>query len=174
MRTSTVTEGAVVLQPMSIESAPILHNLFELYVYDFSEHMPLQVQDSGRFEITPGDDWWTRDGHFAFLIRSRDKLAGFALVRAGSRVTSAPDVMDVAEFFVLRGLRGQGIGRSAAHALFQAFPGAWEVRVRRTNVAAFGFWSRAAATHGDQPVAISPFSSDGVEWDVLRFVSSGG
>jgi len=83
-------------------------------------------------------------------------------------------VMDVAEFFVLRGLRGRGIGRSAAHALFRAFPAAWEVRVRRTNVAALGFWSRAAESYGAQPVALSPFSVDGVEWDVLRFGSSGG
>ena len=171
--TSTVTESAVVLEPIGLESAPILHNLFELYAYDFSEHMPLQLQDSGRFEITPGEGWWTRDDHFAFLLRWREKLAGFALVRAGSRVTSAPGVMDVAEFFVLRGLRRQGIGRSAAHALFQAFPKVWEVRVRRTNVAALGFWSRAAETYRDQPVAISPFSVDGVEWDVLRFGSSG-
>ena len=172
--TSTSTESAVVLQRIGREGASILHNLFELYVYDFSEHMPLQLRDSGRFEITPGEDWWTREDHFAFLLRWREKLAGFALVRAGSRVTGAPGVMDVAEFFVLRGLRGRGIGRSAAHALFQAFPGAWEVRVRRTNVAALAFWSRAAGTYADQPVVISPFSVDGVEWDVLRWGSSAG
>ena len=165
---ATATESGVILEAISIDSASILHNLFELYVYDFSEHMPLQLQDSGRFEITPGDEWWTRGDHFAFLIRSREKLAGFALVRAGSRVTGAPDVMDVAEFFVLRGMRGRGIGRSAAHALFLAFPGAWEVRVRRTNVAALGFWSRAAESYMDQPVAVSPFSVDGADWDVLR------
>ena len=169
---STATDSSVVLEPLGLERASILNNLFELYVYDFSEHMPLQLQDSGRFEITPGQEWWSRDDHFAFLIRWRDKLAGFALARTGSRVTSAPDVMDVAEFFVLRGLRGRGIGRSAAHALFRAFPGSWEVRVRRTNVAALGFWSRAAETCMDQPVAISPFSSDGVEWDVLRLETS--
>ena len=166
------SESALVLQPIARESASILHNLFELYVYDFSEHMPLQLRDSGRFEITPAEEWWTRDDHFAFLIRWRGTLAGFALARRGSRVTSAPDVMDVAEFFVLRGLRRQGIGSSAAHALFHTFPGAWEIRVRRTNVAALGFWSRAARSGSDQPVTIEPFTLDGVDWDALRFGSS--
>ncbi|HKO91375.1 MAG TPA: GNAT family N-acetyltransferase [Polyangiaceae bacterium] len=168
---NSVPTEAVALEPVTVQSAPILANLFELYVYDFSEHMPLQIQPSGRFERAPGEEWWTRHDHFPFLIRWQGALAGFALVRKGSRVTPAPDVMDVAEFFVLRGLRGKGIGKTAAHALFQAFPGAWEVRVRRTNVAARGFWSRAAETFLNQPVAISPFSVDGVDWDVLRLVS---
>lgn len=168
------SQDAVVLRPIARESAPILHNLFELYVYDFSEQMPLQLRDSGRFEITPGQEWWTRGDHFAFLIQWQGTLAGFALARRGSRVTGAPDVMDVAEFFVLRGLRRQGIGSSAAHALFHAFPGAWEIRVRRTNVAALGFWSRAARSWSEQPLMVEPFSADGVDWDALRFGSSPG
>jgi predicted acetyltransferase len=168
-----ITEAAVVLEPVTVDSASILHNLFELYAYDFSEHMPIQIKASGRFELTPGDVWWTRDDHFAYLIKLRGELAGFALVRAGSRVTNASDVMDVAEFFVLRGIRGKGIGRSAAHALFRTFPGAWEVRVRRTNVAAMQFWSRVAGSWVGQPVASSPFSIEGTDWDLLRFVTGG-
>jgi predicted acetyltransferase len=164
----------VVLQPVTRESAPVLDNLFELYAYDFSEHVPIQIQSSGRYELTPGDVWWASDDHFGFLIECEAKLAGFALVRTGSRVTGLADVMDVAEFFVLRGVRGRGIGKSAAHALFRAFPRAWEVRVRRTNGAAFEFWSRVVAAWVGQPVVSQPFSVDGVEWDVLRFGTSGG
>lgn len=164
-----MTEATVVLEPITRDSASILHNLFELYAHDFSEHMPLQIKASGRFEITPGDVWWTREDHFPYLIKRRGQLAGFALARKGSRVTNASDVMDVAEFFVLRGTRGKGIGRSAAHALFRAFPRAWEIRVRRTNAAAIQFWSRAAETWVGQPVVSSPFSIEGVDWDVLRF-----
>ena len=167
-------QAAVVLEPITRESASILHNLFDLYAHDFSEHMPLQIKPSGRFEITPGEVWWTRDDHFPYLIKQREQLAGFALVREGSRVTGASDVMDVAEFFVLRGMRRKGVGRRAAHALFRSFPGAWEIRVRRTNAAAIPFWSRAAETWTGQPPASSPFSIEGVDWDVLRFIATGG
>ncbi len=167
-------DAALVLEPVTRDGASTLGNLFELYAYDFSEHMPLQLKASGRFELGPGEVWWTREDHFAYFLKLRGELAGFALLRAGSRVTSAADVMDVAEFFVLRSLRGKGIGRGAVHALFRAFPGAWEVRVRRTNVAALRFWSRAAESWVRQPVPSSPLSVEGVDWDLLRFDARSG
>lgn len=165
------TEAAIVLEAITRDTASTLGHLFELYTYDFSEHMPLRIKASGRFELAPSDVWWTRDDHFAYFIKVRGELAGFALVRAGSRVTNAPEVMDVAEFFVLRSLRGRGIGRVAAHALFRAFPGTWEVRVRRTNVAAMQFWSKVVESYVRQAVSSSPFSVEGIDWDLLRFVS---
>jgi predicted acetyltransferase len=168
------TEVDVVLERVTRDSAPTLDNLFELYAYDFSEHMPLQIKASGRFELTPGDVWWTRSDHFAYFIKFRGELAGFALLRGGSRVTNTPEVMDVAEFFVLRSIRGKGIGRIAAHALFRTFPGAWEVRVRRSNVAAMQFWSRVAESCVRQPLSSSPFSVDGIDWDLLRFLTGSG
>jgi predicted acetyltransferase len=168
------TEAAVILEPVTRDGASTLDNLFELYAYDFSEQMQLPLKASGRFELTPGDVWWTRDDHYAYFIKVRGELAGFALVRAGSRVTNASEVMDVAEFFVVRSIRGKGIGRVAAHGLFRAFPGAWEVRVRRTNVGAMQFWSRAAETYVRQPVSTSAFSAEGIDWDLLRFVTGSG
>jgi predicted acetyltransferase len=168
------TDAAVVLERVTRDSASTLGNLFELYAYDFSEQMPLRIKASGRFELMPGDDWWTREDHFAYFIKLRGDLAGFALIRAGSRVTNASEVMDVAEFFVLRSIRGRGIGRIAVHALFTAFPGAWEVRVRRTNVAAMQFWSKAVESGVRQPVSSSSFSVEGIDWDLLRFVTGSG
>ena len=165
------TEGAVTLEPVTHESASVLQNLFELYAYDFSEQMSLQIQASGRFEITPGEEWWTRDDHFAHLIKVQRELAGFALARRGSRLTNASDVMDVAEFFVLRSNRRKGVGERAAHALFKTFDGGWEVRVRRTNVAALAFWSRVAERWVGHPVATSPYAIEGVDWNVLRFAT---
>lgn len=167
------TDSAVVLESVTRDSASTLANLFELYAYDFSEHTPLAIKPSGRFELTPSDVWWTRDDHFAYFIQLSGELAGFALLRRGSRVTNAPEVMDVAEFFVLRSIRRRGTGKIAAHALFGAFPGVWEVRVRRTNVAAMHFWRRVAESWVGQPVSSRAFSVEGIEWDVLRFVADG-
>lgn len=167
------SETEVALEPIPAERASVLQNLFELYAHDFSEQMPLQLQPSGRFELSPGDVWWTRDDHFAYFIRLRGELAGFALARRGSRTTQASDVMDVAEFFVLRGARHAGVGTRAAHALFRLFPGAWEVRVRRSNPTALRFWSRAVESWTAQPAAVLSMSIKGVEWSVLRFGPAG-
>ena len=76
--------------------------------------------------------------------------------------------MDVAEFFVVRGALGNGIGMSVAHTLFEAFPGRWEVRVRRANAPAARFWGRAIEAWSGRAVESVPFSSDGVDWEVFR------
>lgn len=166
---STPREAAgVALVAATVERAATLANLFQLYAHDFSEHVPLSLAPSGRFEVSPGEEWWTRDDHFAYLIEASGKLSGFALVRAGSRVTEATDVMDVAEFFVVRGARGQGVGRQAAHALFEAFSGPWEVRVRKTNAAARQFWSKVAESWLGRPASYTAFTAEGVDWELLR------
>jgi predicted acetyltransferase len=156
-----------VLEPVSFERAPVLRNLFELYCYDFSERVPLDLAPSGRFEIPLGDEWWS-EGHFAYFIRDAGKLLGFALARRGSRLEGGPDVMDVAEFFVVRGARRSGVGTRAAHELFEALPGRWEVRVRASNEPAQAFWSQAVRTWLGRDLAPEPFTRDGVAWQVLR------
>jgi predicted acetyltransferase len=156
------------LEPIAKDQASILRNLFELYVYDFSELLPIDLKPSGCFEVVMGDEWWTRDDHYPFFIRQAEKLVGFALARRGSRVTSAADVMDVAEFFVVRGARARGVGSAAAHELFTKLPGPWEIRVRRTNAAALRFWSRVAERWSRRPPLPEPFVVNGVDWNVLR------
>jgi predicted acetyltransferase len=158
------------LDPIAKDQISVLRNLFELYVYDFSQQLPFELGPSGRFEVSLGDEWWTKGDHFPFFIRSAEqgKLLGFALVRQGSRVSDAPDVMDVAEFFVVRGARTRGVGRSAAHALFAKFPRPWEIRVRQTNIVAQRFWARVAESWLGRRVPPDAFSVDGTQWNVLR------
>ena len=166
--------GLIVLEPIASEQTPTLRNLFELYAHDFSEYVPLEIGSDGRFGVPVDPAWWTADDHFPFFIRWNGNLSGFALVRRGSRLTGARDVVDVAELFVVRGSRGKKIGSSAAHALFTAFPGRWEVRVRRANRPALEFWSRAVEAWVGRPVASTPFSSDGVDREVFRIEPSQG
>lgn len=115
--------------------------MFELYVYDFSELLGLDVGDDGRFRVPPLDAYWTHPRRHAFLVRVDEKLAGFALVHEGSRL-SVDDVFDVAEFFVMRRYRRRGVGEQAARWLFDRFRGRWEVRQKKENVVATAFWRR--------------------------------
>jgi len=158
----------VLLEPVTHDQSAVLNNLFELYAHDFSEYVPLDLKPSGRFDVTVGEQWWARDDHFPFFIRSVGKLCGFALVRRGSRVTGADQVMDVAEFFVVRGARGKHVGTSAARALFDRFPGRWEIRARQANPPAIRFWARMLAAWLGHEVASSGYSCDGVDWEVFK------
>jgi predicted acetyltransferase len=56
----------------------------------------------------------------------------------------------MSEFFVLRGHRGRGIGRRAVFALFDRFPGVWEISELPRNVPAIRFWRRVIGeySHG--------------------------
>ena len=59
-------------------------------------------------------------------------------------LTSEPRL--VAEFFVVRGARRQGIGRATAQKLLALHPGAWEIPFQEHNVAAARFWRGVAAS----------------------------
>lgn len=119
----------------------LLRALFELYAYDFSELMALDVESDGRFRTPPLDEYWNDPRRHAFLVNVDDKLAGFALVHERSRLTDE-DRRDMAEFFVLRRYRRRGVGEQVAVALFDRFGGRWDVRQRPENSAATAFWRR--------------------------------
>lgn len=165
-------DPSILLETISKDQRPVLSNLFELYAHDFSEHVPLEIKANGRFDVGPDERWWAGGERYAFFIRWNGGLAGFALVERGSRVTDSAEPMDVAEFFVARGARGRRIGTTVAHTLFRAYPGPWELRIRRANRAAMKFWSRATESWTPGAVKAIAFSSEGVDWDLLSIDSS--
>jgi predicted acetyltransferase len=124
-----------------------LKALFELYAYDFSEILSMDVGDDGRFVVPPVGGYLQDPRRHAFLMRVGGKLAGFALIDQRSHLTGDERVNDVSEFFVMRRYRRQGIGRRAAAWLFNRFPGVWEVREKAENVAATAFWRRAIGAY---------------------------
>ena len=160
----SLTEPIVRLEPISRAEAPVLANLFELYVHDFSEFVRVELKPHGRFDVPIDDRWWNDAGHFPFFLRQGEQLCGFVLARRGSRVTNDPSVLDVAEFFVVRGARRQGVGRRAVNALLTTLPGRWEIRVRRTNSAALAFWQGVLAPTS---VQLTSFEASGVLWQLL-------
>jgi predicted acetyltransferase len=125
-----------------------LGRLMQLYAYDFSEFMAWDVDGDALFDL--GDalaKCWSAPSRRTYFIRVDERIAGFAITDACSRLTDATEVMDVAEFFVMRKYRRQRVGATAARQLFTLHPGQWEVRQMVKNVAATAFWRRAIAEH---------------------------
>lgn len=158
----------VTLEPCAKEQASVLQNLFQLYGHDFSEHMPLELGEDGRFLLPIGDVWWTDANHHPFLVRHEQHLAGFALVRRGSRVTSDKAPMDVAELFIARGGRRKKLGTAVMRTLVAKFPGPWEARVRLSNASAASFWAEAMSSLRGARVSGEPFTASGAPWQVFR------
>jgi len=148
-------------------------NLLQLYLHDFSEVLTRAPDRDGTFPYPHLDAYWTDEWRKPFLIPADDDVAGFALVRAKSAVTGSSGVTDMAEFFVVRGLRRHGVGRAAARLLFATFPGTWEIRVIEHYVAARAFWLSVIddAAHGPAE-RLSWVNDDGLQFDVFRFVTA--
>jgi predicted acetyltransferase len=151
-----------------------LRNLFQLYAYDFSEVLPLDVDKTGRFKEEPLDAYWNDAWRFPFLLRVHEQLAGFALVHHKSKLSTADDVWDMAEFFVLRRYRRAGVGMRAAHRIFATHAGDWEVRQRNANVSATLFWRRAIYAYTEGRFTEEVLDDERWRGPVQRFTSAGG
>jgi predicted acetyltransferase len=152
----------------------VLANMLELYSHDFSEFLPLELRDDGRFGYKNLPLYWSDPRRRAFLARFENKLAGLVLVKKGSEISGSEisgdeEVWDMAEFFILRGYRRRGLGTELAAKVWQACPGKWEVRVMANNVAALRFWNSAVARFTGWPAQSVRLEIGGREWHVLSF-----
>ena len=114
---------------------------------------------------------WKEAGRHPFLIKASGNLAGFALVGTGSQISGAEDVLDMAEFFIIRGRRRLGIGMKAAQAIWRRFPGKWEVRLRDRDRGAKEFWAGTVTAFIGKPIQPIAFGKDGELWHVFSFKS---
>ncbi len=125
----------VSLHPATYDDKAVLARLLELYHHDMSEFYPqLEVNEHGLYQYQYLDHYWVEVDRYPYLIRGDGKLAGFVLVR---RVAG---LYQIAEFFVLRGLRGKGIGRRAAQLAFASHHGRWEIWHARSNTEGAALW----------------------------------
>jgi predicted acetyltransferase len=139
----------VVLDVAALSDAGLLANLLELYLHDLSEAFPLiELGADGRFGYDQLSLYWSEpERRFPFLVRYDTRVIGFVLVTRGSPASDDPDVLDVAEFFVIRRHRRSGVGRRAAFLVWDRFPSRWIVRVSEGNTGALLFWAGVIAEY---------------------------
>lgn len=116
----------------------VLRNLMHLYLYDMSKFDDEDVNSQGLFEYKYLDHYWTESDRHAFFIEIDGRLAGFVLLNHHS--ITVENANTIAEFFVMRKYRRQGLGSQAAREVFDKLPGEWEVRELSENTAAHAFW----------------------------------
>ena len=111
----------------------------ELYLYDFTEFDPADVDEDGLYGYYHLPHYWSEPGRQPFLIQVDGHWAGFVLVSQHS-LLGQPGVHTIAEFFVMRKYRRMGVGETAARLAFARFPGNWEVAEIAANLPAQAFW----------------------------------
>ena len=146
------------------EHQSALVNLLELYIHDFSELVPMDVGDDGRFGYRNFSLYWSDESRLPFLARLHGKLVGFALVMRNSEPFDDCQVWDMAEFFVLRRYRHRRIGTDLATEVWRRCPGRWQIRVMEKNTPARSFWESSIAKFTGAPAHSIKFLVDGVPW----------
>jgi predicted acetyltransferase len=158
---------AATVTPATAAERSILEALAQFYVYDFSELEPpgsdaLDFEAHGAFGPLPHlAEYWTDPDRHPQLIRLGDKLAGFALINTHSHRGGQVE-RNMAEFFVARKFRRQGVASEAVRQILALCPGRWEVAVAARNTAALVFWPRAIAAAG--VTDLTRLEGDGVHW----------
>jgi predicted acetyltransferase len=153
------------------EDEPVLVNLLELYIHDFSEFLSLDLGADGRFGYRNLPLYWRESNRHQFLVRIDGQLAGFVFVKGGSEISGDAGVWDMAEFFVVRRYRRRGIGTLVAHDIWRRFRGPWEIRVMEANEASRQFWERAVSAFAGKIMPSAPVKKNGKVWRVFSFES---
>lgn len=123
------------------EYKDVLANLMQFYIYDFSEFIKCDVEEDGRYKDYPLENYWKEENHrFPYLIKQNNKYVGFVLVRLIE--SDERNYFSIAEFFILKKYRREGIGQAVAARIFDLHKGEWEVYQIETNKSAQIFWRK--------------------------------
>ena len=158
------------VRPIGEGERAAVRRLIQLYIYDLGGEQWGVEPDGSYGSRNWHRRFWSRHGRHRFVIRVGGRLAGFALVRDRADF-AGPGVREIAEFFVLRKHRRHGVGTRVARALFERFPGRWEVAVLVWNVGAQRFWRgviedcatgeivESRRRHGELPFFVTHFAT---------------
>jgi predicted acetyltransferase len=139
------------LRLVDAEDKPVIANLLQLYLHDFSEFEPRELSAHGTFDYQWLDSYFTVPEREAHLITVAGRPAGFALTRCD--VDGDDGAWNVSEFFVVRGQRGHGVAARAARLLFQRHPGQWTLSYLPANLPASRFWPGLVSAVASGPVS---------------------
>lgn len=117
--------------PITLGNASIFDVFAQDYEAEFSAITKKEPNAEGRFALEA--DWHLPNrGFYQFLHKTP---VGFAI-----RGETEESRSDMAEFYILPCYRKKGLGKLFAFAMFDLFPGLWQVRQIPTAIEAIAFW----------------------------------
>ena len=130
------------LIPASGEHQGVIKNLMQFYIYDFSEFAGYDVEEDGLFAAYPflEEYWKEKDQKFPYIIKKEEKYAGFVLIKFIE--SEKRNYFSIAEFFIMKKYRREGIGKAIAKQIFNLHKGQWEVYQKESNKPAQLFWNK--------------------------------
>ncbi|MEX5506499.1 GNAT family N-acetyltransferase [Pseudomonas putida] len=158
----------IALLPTTADQAPLIRNLYQFYSYESSDWEQEDVDVDGRFYIHDEHlhRYWQDDGWGAYLVLADGFIAGFVLVERSE--LPGIDALELADLFILKKYRRQGIGQAVALQLLGG-EGDWLLRCYAQDAPAVAFCKAVLANLSRPAQAIALAD----EPDLLSFLVSG-
>ena len=135
------------LKPVALEEKPILLNLIEKYLYDFSLYEKMDVSPLGLYGYNWLDYYWNDEKRWVYFIMADDKLAGFLMVNDFPEAPGIECDYAMSEFFIMNKYKRSGVGTWAAKTAFDMFRGRWQLKYLPTNIPSKKFWDRVVTEY---------------------------
>ncbi len=132
-------DTSFVLREITDGDRPLVERLWQLYSHDMSEVRRTLPGAEGLYKPGRLPGYFGDPDRCGFLVMHDEAPAGFAFID-GLRGPARK----MGDFFVVRGVRRQGIASGVARALFARYPGRWEIGFQAGNPGAPEFWRRVA------------------------------
>jgi predicted acetyltransferase len=143
---SNLTIPSIKLNRAHKDDFETLYNLAQLYQYDFTEFLPGEVDDYGEFPYLDVRSYLMNKDRYAYIAQSNHKLCGFSLVTEEMHHNDGPGRY-LAEFWVMRRYRHEGVGRAMAIKTFDTFKGRWELAIVGPNTGGQAFWRKVVSEY---------------------------
>jgi predicted acetyltransferase len=135
-----MTSSELTVRPTTPADRPTVERLWLMFRHDLSEFGGQLPNPDGTFRSERLEAAFSGSVDWAPYLISRGEMPlGFAFVRGLSGPTRVLN-----SFFVVRGVRREGVGLAAVRSVVARHPGEWEVAFQDDNAGAVRFWRRVA------------------------------
>ncbi|MDE1164942.1 MAG: GNAT family N-acetyltransferase [Pseudomonas sp.] len=154
-----MNDTAIECVPTGPEHLSLIRNLYQFYAYESSDWEQEDVEVDGRFYIHDEHlaRYWQDAGWSAQLLLVDGFIAGFLLIEKSE--LAGIDALELADLFILKKYRRQGIGRALARQVLLGGQGDWLVRFYAQDEPARLFW-RAVLDDLPRPVQVLALEDD--------------
>ncbi len=130
----------ITLEKVEESKKDVLYRLLQYSLFEESLSDQNDMNEDALFEYPWFENYFTEEGRDACFIRERGtgKLLGFVMINTYVRKWDSGH--SIAEFMILPKFRRNKIGRKAAFACFERYPGNWEVSPSYGSEQAYLFW----------------------------------
>lgn len=128
------------LEKVSSNKKEILYNLLQFALYDGSQYIENELNESGEFKYTWFDNYFTDENREAYFIKNNDIYIGFVMINENLKFSSKGK--SIAEFLIMPQYRRNHIGKKVAIEIFEKYKGYWEVEPIKNSEQAYLFWKK--------------------------------